>query len=77
MDWNLDALSLSSCKDVEATIASIVQVLSTHQRPHLRVFVMLSQQLSLRIFVVVEIKQIVSSTSLILLSSVEVLNFCL
>ena len=73
MDRNLDALSLCACEDVELPIASIVQVLGTHQRSHLRVFIMSSQLLSLRGAIVAQVEQIVGGASLVLLPGVEVI----
>ena len=77
MGWNLDAIPLSTSEDVKSTIASIVQVLSTHQSSNSRLFIVLCKLLSILCLIIVEVKQIIGGASLILLSCIEVINLSL
>ena len=77
MGWHLDALPLSSCQDVESSVSSVIEVLSAHQCPDSGLFIILCEFLSIWCLVVIQIKQVISSSSLVLLASVEVINLSL
>ena len=77
MGRDLDAISFSACEYVKPTVASIIQVLSTHQSSNSRLFIALLQLLSVFRLVIVKIKQIIGSASLILLSCIEMIDLSL
>jgi len=71
---DLDALSGLSRKNVVAAIALVVNVLCTHHRPHFAVVVILGKLLPVRRVVVVQIKQVVSCSALVLFSCIELVS---
>ena len=77
MSWHLDALPLSSCQDVESSVSSVIEVLSAHQCPDSGLFIIMCEFLSICRLVIIQIKQVISSSSLVLLASVEVIDLSL
>lgn len=74
MCWHLNALPFFTSKDVVSAIGLIVDILGAHKSSHTAVFVILLQSLAVISLIVVEVEQIVSGTSMVFATSVEVVT---
>ena len=72
---NLNTVPLLTGQDVVGAISLVVDVFGSHEGSYAAVFVILRQALSVLRSVVVEIEQVVGGSTLVLLSSVEVVSF--
>ena len=70
----MNALPFFTSKDVVSAIGLIVDILGAHKSSHTAVFVILLQSLAVISLIVVEVEQIVSGTSMVFATSVEVVT---
>ena len=72
---NVDAGSVLAGQNVVRAVALVINVLRAHQSSHSAVSVVLLQLLPIVVLVVVQIEEVVSRASLILLSCIELVLF--
>ena len=75
MRWYLNPTSVFASENIVCPIAFIVDIPRSHQGTHAAIFVIRLQVLAIRILVVIVIQQVVRSSPLILLASIELILF--
>ena len=71
MGWHLHCLSLLACENVILSIASVVHVLGSDQRPYFSIIFNLLELLSIFSWIIILVQQVVGSTTMVLFTSIE------
>ena len=69
--WHLDTYSILSCQNIEPTIPFIIHVLCSYQCSYSSIIFNLLQLLTIFSLVIVKTDEIIGSTTMVLLSSIE------
>ena len=69
--WHLDTYSILSCQNIESTIPFIIHVLCSYQCSYSSIIFNLLQLLTIFSLVIVKTDEIIGSTTMVLLASIE------
>ena len=68
---DLNPVAIGACKYIVGSVALVVDVLGAHQSPYSAILVVLGQMVAIRSLIILLVQQVVSGTSMVFLSGIE------
>ena len=70
---DLDSIAIGACEYIVGSVALVIDVLGAHQSPYSAILIVLGQLVAIISLIILLVQQVISGTSMVLLSGIELI----